>query len=102
MMPEVLKLCFEPDDPDAEKSTSIVVDLGWAGSCRWKAEMTSKVAGKKTHEHMTVVKGIRSEGEMTNEEKLAGRRKRASNDLAEAPFSMVKETKRRCGTSMSI
>ena len=42
MMPEVLKLCFELDDPDAEKSTSIVVDLGWAGSCRWKAEMTSK------------------------------------------------------------
>ena len=38
---------------------------------------------------------------MTNEEKLAGLRKRASNDLAEAPFSMVKETKRRCGTNMS-
>ena len=86
MMPEVLKLYFEPDDPDAEKSTSIVVDPGWAGSRRWKAEMTSKVAGKKNHEHMTVVKGIRSQGEMTNEAKLTRRRKRESDDLAEAAF----------------
>ena len=31
MTPKVLKLCFEPDDDDAEKCTAIVVDLGWVG-----------------------------------------------------------------------
>ena len=39
---------------------------------------------------------------MTETEKGAGKSKRATNDLAETPFSMVKETKRRCGTNMSI
>ena len=57
-MPNILKLCFDPDNPDAEKSTSIVVDIGWAGNRRWKAEMVSRKAGKKTYEHLLIVKGI--------------------------------------------
>ena len=39
---------------------------------------------------------------VTNKEKLEGQRKRARNDLADAPFSMVKEGKHQCGITMSI
>ena len=54
-MPKILKLCFGPDDQDAEKSTSIVVDVGWAGNCWWKAKMVSRKAGKKTYKHLLIV-----------------------------------------------
>ena len=57
-MPKILKLCFDLDNPDAEKSTSIVIDMGWVGNCRWKAEMVSRKAGKKTYKHLSIVKGI--------------------------------------------
>ena len=57
---------------------------------------------KKTSEHLSIVNGIRSESRRTEAEKIAGKRKRATNDCAESPFSMVKETKRVCGTNMSI
>ena len=57
-MPKMLKLYFDPDNPYAEKTTSIVVDIGWAGNCRRKAEMVSRKADKKTYEHMLIVKGI--------------------------------------------
>ena len=57
-MPKILKLCFDPDNPDSEKSTSIVVDMGWTGNCRCKTERISRKAGKKTYEHLLIVKGI--------------------------------------------
>ena len=74
MMPKVLKLCFEPDDDDAEKCRDIVVDLGWVGCRRWKTEMTSKKAGKRTHEHVTAAGGVRSDRAMTMEENLASKK----------------------------
>ena len=102
MMTNVLKLCFEPVDADATINTGIVIDLGCIASRRWKAEMTSKKSEKKTHEHISFIKGIRSEVMLSDDEKLAGKRIKATNNLGETPFAMIKETKRRCGTNMSL
>ena len=86
MMPKVLKLCFEPDDDDVEKCTDIVVDLGWIGCRRWKTEMTSKKAGKRTYEHVTAAGGVRSDRAMAMEEKKASKKMTRTNDKAESPF----------------
>ena len=102
MMPEVLKLCFNPTGPDAEESTKVVIDIGWVAICRWKFEITTKTTSKKTHKHMSAVEGVRSERKMSSAERLAGKKRKATNDLAESAFSMVKEIKRRCGTNMGL
>ena len=93
MIPNVLKLCFEPDDADATINTGILIDVGWVASRRWKAEMTSKKSGRKTHEHISVIKGIRSEVMMNDDEKLAGKQIKATTNLGETPFALTKETK---------
>lgn len=95
MMPRVLDLCFNPTDKDAPLPNDIVVKIGEVGCLRWKKEMLSRESGKTTHEHMSasvrkfkngklltdgskkvpdkvIVGGIRSEGLMTEEEKLTG------------------------------
>ena len=79
-----------------------MVDLGWEGNRWFKEEMISTKPGKRTYEHLSIVNGVRSTAMMSRKEKLAGKRKRATNDVAEAPFSMVKEGKQRCGTNMSV
>ena len=76
MMPEILKLCFHPTGPNAKASTKIVIDIGWVGNRQWKFEMTTKKAGKKTHEHMSVVEGVHSKRKMSSAERLAGKRKK--------------------------
>ena len=78
----------------------MVLELSLDGNRRWKKEMTN--TKKKTAEHLSIVNGIWSEKKRTEAEKIAGKKKRAKNDCAESPFSMVKGTKRVCGTNMSI
>ena len=41
-------------------------------------------------------------GDDDQQQEVGAKRKRATNDLAEAPFSMVKEGKHQCGITMSI
>ena len=101
-MPKVLKLCFELDDDDVEMCTDIVVDLGWVGCRQLKSEMTSKNAGKRTHEHVTAAGGVRSDQTMTMKEKLASKKMTGTNDKAESPFSVAKEIRRHFGPNTSL
>ena len=45
---------------------------------------------KKTPEHLPIVNGIWSEARRTKAEKIAGKKKRAADTLADLPFFIVK------------
>ena len=100
VMTEVLDLCFDPDDDAMKETTEVVHTLAFEGNCQWRDEMVNKK--KATSEHMTCVQGTRSWNAISEKEKQAGRGIRATNDVAESPFAIVKEQKRRYGPRLSI
>ena len=85
-MPKILQLYFDPDNRDAEKPTSIVVDMGWAGNCRWKVEMVSRKADKKHYKEFIDWQEdlIRGDGDQQGE--VGGTEKKSKKWLGWGPL----------------